>query len=164
MAKHGAKQIVLISWRRQSAAEGINRGQLHVVIKLLSKCGACSPTARGPAIVSKPGGKIILKVVSRGQITAAAEDRHVAIVVVEACDLDFPTCADFSLRRHFFVQTVLQNGTALPPKQRGKCIQFTKRCSKRTSGLRVVRLEWTGAVRQRGENERRAPIIVEAHV
>ena len=103
MAKHIAKEIVPISGWRQTAAEGINRGQLHVVIKLFAKCGARSPTAGGPAIVSKAGGKIILKIVSCRQIAAAAEDRHMAIDVVETRDLDLPAGADFSLRRHFFV-------------------------------------------------------------
>src|SRR5260370_17707923 len=110
-----ANHDVLNDSSRKGPAKALNRGQPPDVNKLLSKCGACSPTARGPAVVSKPGGKIILKVVSRGQITAAPEDRHVAIVVVEACDLDFPTCADFSLRRHFFLQPLSPTSTPFPP-------------------------------------------------
>jgi len=73
-----------------------------------------------------------------------AEDSHVAVVVVEACDLELPAGADLSFRRNFFVQTALQNGTALPPEQRGKCIQFIERRRECAARLCVIGFEWTG--------------------
>src|SRR5260370_12317914 len=123
-AKRVAKQIVRVARRRQSATERINGGQFHVAVELFAKCDARTPTAGGAAVISKTGGKTILKIVSGRQVAAPAENSHVTVVVVEACDLKLPVSTNFSFRRNFFVETVLQNGTAPPPHQRTKCIHF----------------------------------------
>src|SRR5258708_36322326 len=114
-AKRLAKQTVRVIRRRQSSTEGINGSQFKVAIELLAESHACSPTAGRPAVVSKTGGKIILKIVSRGQITTPSEDGYVPIVIVEARELKLSAGADLSLRRNFFVQTILQKRPALPP-------------------------------------------------
>src|SRR5260370_1036202 len=87
------------------------------------------------AVISKTCGQIILQIVGRGQVAAPAEDGHVAVVVVEACYLKLPASTGFAFRRNFFVQTALQNGTTLPPKQRWKRIQFIERRPERTGRL-----------------------------
>ncbi len=163
-AKRVAKQIVRVGRRRQSATERINGGQFHVAVELFAKCDARSPTAGGAAVISETGGKIVLKIVGGGQVAAPAENGHVTVVVVEACDLKLPASTNFSFRRNFFVQPVLQNGTAPPPEQRGKCIQFIECRRERTTRLCVVRFEWTGPAGQGDENESGAPIIGEAHI
>src|SRR6267143_1898826 len=163
-AKRIAKQTVGVVRRRQSTTKRINGSQFHITVEFLAKCDARSPTAGGAAVISKTGGKIVLKIVGGGQIAAPAEDGHVAVVVVEACNLELPACTDLSLRRNFFVQTVLQNGTALPPEQCGKCIQFIKRRRERAARLSIIRFEWTRSVRQGSENDSGAPIISEAHI
>src|SRR5882672_8510287 len=142
--KRVAEQTVGVVGRRQSATERINGGQFHIAVELLPKCDARSPTAGGAAVISKTGGKIILKIIGGGQIAAPAEDGHVAVVVVEACDLELSACTDLSFRRNFLVQTVLQNGTALPPEQHGKGIQFIERRGERAAGLSFISLDWTG--------------------
>src|SRR5258708_22193083 len=162
--KRITKQTVRVVRRRQSSTERRNGGQFHTTVERLAKGDAGSPAAGRAAVISKTCGQIILKIVGRGQIAAPAEDGHVAVVVVEACDLKLPACIDLSLRRNFFVQTVLQNGAALPPEQRGKCIQFIERRRERAARLSIIRFEWTRSVRQGSENNSGAPIIGEAHI
>src|SRR5436309_2608456 len=149
-AKRVAEQTVDVVRRRQIANERINGRQFHVAVELLTKCHARSPTAGGAAVISKTGGKIILKIIGSGQVAAPAENCHVTVVVVEACEFEPPAGADLALRRNFFVQTFLQNGMALPPEERGKCIQFIERRRERTTGQSVICFEWAWPVRHGG--------------
>src|SRR5260370_14462995 len=162
-AKRLAKQAVRVTRRRKSSAEGINGSQFKVAIELLAESHACSPAAGRPAVVSKTGGKIILKIVSRGQVAAPGEDGYVPVVIMEASDLKVPASADLSLRGNLFVPAILQKGSPLPPEQRGKGIEFIESGRKGAPGLSVIRIEWTRSVGQGGEDEGRAPIIGEAH-
>src|SRR4029077_18116625 len=91
-----AKQVVPVARRRQGAPKGINGGQFHIAVESLAKCDTRSPTAGGAAVISKTGGKIILKIISHGQVAAPAKNGHVAVVVVEARDLKLPASAEFS--------------------------------------------------------------------
>src|SRR5260370_27458955 len=163
-AKRVAKQIVRVARRRQSATERINGGKFHAAVELFAKCDARTPTGGGAAVISKTGGKTILKIVSGRQVAAPAENSHVTVVVVEACDLKLPASTNFSFRRNFFVKTVLQNGTAPPPEQRRKCIQFIQRRREHTTRLCVFRFEWTGPPGHGDENKSCAPVIGEAHI
>src|SRR5260370_31392838 len=139
-AKRLAKQAVRVIRRRQSSTEGINGSQFEVAIELLAERHACSPAAGRPAVVSKTGGKIILKIVSRGQVAAPAEDGYVPVVLMEASDLKLPPNAYLSLPPNLFVPAILQKGSPLPPEQRGKGIQFIESGRKGATRLTVIRL------------------------
>ena len=87
-----------------------------------------------------------------------------AVVIVEACNLQLPAVVDLSFRRNLFVQTVLQNGMALPPKQRGEAIQLIENRRQRSARLSIIRFEWTRSIRHGSENNIGVPIIGEANI
>src|SRR6266568_697292 len=163
-AKDVAKQPISVSRWRQSAAERINGGQFDVIVELFAKRSARSPTAGGPAVISEASGEIILKIIGAGQIVAPAVHGHVAVVIVEACNLELPTRTHFPLGGDFFVQTLLQNGVALAPKQSRKRVQFIERGRQGTARLPITGFEWPRPVGHGSKNKRGAPIIRETHV
>src|SRR6266403_2316241 len=163
-AKRIAKQTVRVIRRRQGATERINSGQFHVAIELFAECEARSPTTGRASVISKAGGEIILKIVRGGQVAAPAENGHVPVIVMEACNLECTAGTELSFRRNFFMQTVLQHRMALPPEQRGECVKFIERRRKCAAWLRIIRFERTGSIGHRGENKGGAPIIVEEHI
>ena len=159
-----AQRSVRSFQRRQCAAERINGSQLHISIELFPQCDAGAPTAGGAPVIGKSVRKIILEIIGSGKAVAAAEDGHVAVVIMETGDLQFATRADLALRSQFLVLAALQDRASPAPEQRGKSIQFIQRSRQRTPGLRVTRFQRSGAAGHRSKNQRSAPVVGNANI
>src|SRR6266446_6631001 len=122
--------------RRQRAPERINNSELHISIEFFPQRDAGAPAAGGTAVIGKTVRKIILEKIGGRKAIAAAEDGHVAIVIVKTSDLQFAARADLALHRQFLVFAVLQDRASSAPEQGGKSIQFIQRRGQRTAGLR----------------------------
>src|SRR5260370_16333256 len=75
---------------RKSSRERVNRCPLDTAVQLFSQRDARAPAAGRAAVVSEPIRKVVLKIIRRRQVLAAAEYLDVAILIVERRHLQFP--------------------------------------------------------------------------
>src|SRR6202022_535535 len=103
--------------------------------------------------------EIVLEIIGRRQIVAAAKNGDVPIVIVETGDLEIAVRAQLALRRDFFVPAALEDRVATAPKQSWERIELVESGSQFASIFPLVGLKRSGRTRLFGKDHGRMPSI-----